>query len=99
MKITIHRYGGIAGTNEILGIIEVETLSAEKQKTVREALDRLKQQSRDHRPEGADFIKYELLVEDAARQHTVSFSDDGSEKAQQLVKLVTEIANAGKKQP
>jgi hypothetical protein len=97
VKITIHRYGGLVGTNEVLAIVDTQQLGAEKTKTVRDTLDRLTQLARKHNPAGADFVRYELLVEDAGKSSTVSFSDDGSETAIQLTKLVNTIAEAGKK--
>jgi hypothetical protein len=97
VKITIHRYGGLAGTNEVLAIVDTQQLRGEKTKTVRDALDRLTQLALKHHPAGADFVRYELLVEDAGKTSTVSFSDDGSETAVQLTKLVNAIAEAGKK--
>ena len=95
MQITIHRYGGFAGTQEV-NTVETGDLSAAQQKSIGEALDRLRKLSKEHNPVGADYIRYEIVVADPKGQQIISFSDDGSEKAQELIKLVTAISAGAK---
>jgi hypothetical protein len=97
MKITIHRYGGFAGTSEVLAILNVATLGAESQTATRASLERLQALAREHRPIGTDFMRYELLLEDSKGQQTISFADDGSQTAQKLVELVTQLVKAAEK--
>ena len=97
MKITIHRYGGLAGTSEVLAILNVATLTAESQTATRASLERLQSLARDHRPIGTDFVRYELLLEDSKGQQTISFADDDSETSRKLVALVTQLVKAAEK--
>ena len=91
MKITIHRSGGLAGAVGKPASLETAALGAEQQAAALSALDRLTQLVRDHHPVGADFIRYEILIEEAGRRRTLSFADDGSENAAQLVKAAQSI--------
>lgn len=94
MKITIHRRGGFAGTSETVAVKDSTTL-ATGAAALRAKVERIKQLSQEYHPEGADFLHYELLIEEPGSQAIISFADDGSDKARQLVALVNAIATAG----
>ena len=94
MRITIHRRGGYAGTEEVLAVLDAAERTA--------APDLLRQLGAllpRERPAGADFQRYEILVEDAAAAapRSLAFADDGSDPAQKLVELVNRLVALGKK--
>jgi hypothetical protein len=93
MRVTIRRKGGYSGESETLTVKDSTRLTSAEASTLHTTLDKLKSLADEHRPVGADFIKYELLIEDAGSKETVTFADDGSDKAQQLVQLVNTISN------
>ena len=94
MKLTILRHGGYAGTSETLAVKDSAGLAPAASVALRATVDRIKSLSQEHRPVGADFVRYELRIEEPGSQATISFADDGSDKARQLVELVNTISAA-----
>jgi hypothetical protein len=92
MRVTIRRKGGYGGESETLSIKDSTRLTPAEAATLQATLEKLKSLVREHRPVGADFVKYELLIEDSGSKETVEFADDESDKAQQLVQLVNTIS-------
>jgi hypothetical protein len=97
MKITIQRHGGFAGTNEVLDILDTKSLSAEREAAVRGVLGRMQRLEPSTRAVGADFIHHEILIEEGGAQQTLSFVDDGSDKAHELLELLNTILAANKR--
>ena len=93
MKITINRRGGFAGTSETLAVKDSNAV-VPTTTPLPAMVERIKRLSREYHPEGADFVHYDLQIEDSGSHATISFTDDGSEKAQELVKLVDAISSA-----
>ncbi len=91
MKITVRRYGGLAGISEIVAVKDtgVHAITAG---TLIQNVDRLRRLSENQHPEGADFIHYEVLIEERGTQELIKFADDGSEKARGLLEVVNTIA-------
>ena len=94
MKLTIVRHEGYAGTSETLAVKDSAVLAPAASVALRATVDRIKSLSQEHRPVGADFVRYELQIEESGSQATVAFKDDGSEIARQLVELVNTISAA-----
>ena len=92
MKITIQRHGGYAGTSELVATKDAAT--PESAAACRATVGQIKNLSRGHCPVGADFIRYELVIEDSGSRETISFADDGSDQARQLADLVSSLAGA-----
>jgi hypothetical protein len=92
MKLTIQRHGGFAGTSETLAVKDSTGLAPDASVAFRAMVDRIRSLSQEHHPVGADFVRYELRIDEPGAQATVSFADDGSDKARQLVELVNTIS-------
>jgi emfourin len=97
MKLTIRRYGGYAGTDEVLVALESKSLSADQEAALRALLERMQRLLPLEPGVGADFVHYEILVEQGGTQHTLVFTDDLSEQARQLVELTNQIVAIGGK--
>lgn len=96
MKITIRRSGGFAGGTETLASLELASLPGPAGAAIREALAALKSQAADFHPVGADFLKYEVTVENDAANQSMTIADDGSEKARSLIAIIDKIVAAAK---
>ena len=93
MRVTIHRHGGYAAVEEVLAVLE-----AAERTPAPDLLRQLGELIPRERPVGADFQRYEILVEDpAAPPRTLAFADDGSDAAQKLVALVNRLVALGKR--
>jgi hypothetical protein len=97
MKLTVRRYGGYAGTNEVLVVLDTKSLSAEKEGALRGVLERMQRLLPLDQAVGSDFIHYEILIEEGGAQHILLFTDDLSDKARQLVELTNKIVTMGEK--
>jgi hypothetical protein len=95
MKLTVRRYGGYAGTKEVLVVLDTKSLSAEKESALREVLEHMQRLFPLDPSVGADFMHYEILIEEGGAQHTLKFTDDSSDKARQLVELTNQIVAMG----
>jgi hypothetical protein len=97
MKLTVHCYGGYAGTNEVLVVLDSKSLSAENEAALRSVLERMQRLLPANQAAGADFVHYEILIEEPGAQQILLFADDGSDKARQLVELMNQIVAMGVK--
>jgi hypothetical protein len=97
MKLTVRRYGGYAGTNEVLAALDTKSLSAEKEAALRDLLERMQRLLPLDPSVGADFVHYEVLIEEGGAQQTLLFTDDLSDKARELVELTNQIVAIGAK--
>ncbi len=71
-------------------------LPASEAVALRTKVERIKRLSQRAQPsEGADFVQYELLIEDPGAMARIAFADDGSDKARELVDLVDAISETG----
>lgn len=86
MKITIRRSGGFAGITSQRIIDDTASLAPDQQAAVRAALTTLQQTAGATPAVGADFERYEVSVDDAGKQRTYAFVDDGSAPSQQLIR-------------
>ena len=92
MRVTIRRHGGFAGASETVAVKDSAQLASPDSAALRTTLVRIRKLAREHRAVGADLVNYELLIDDSGSQAVVSFADDGSEEAQQLVQLVNTLS-------
>jgi hypothetical protein len=97
MKLTIRRYGGYAGTDEVLVALESKSLAADQEAALRAVLERMQGLLPVKPGVGADFVHYEILVEQGGTQRTLAFTDDLSDQARQLVELTNQIVAMGAK--
>jgi hypothetical protein len=98
MKLTVRRYGGYAGINALLVVLDTKSLSAEKEVALRAVLERMQRLLPLDQAAGADFIHYEILIEQpGVAQQILLFADDESDKARQLVELTNKIVAMGEK--
>jgi hypothetical protein len=88
MEVTLSQQGGFAGTSET---ITKKNRTAEEAQ-LRPLLNQIKELAQKHQPVGADFVRYELSVKDAGSETIVSFADDGSDGARELMELANIIA-------
>ena len=75
-----------------MSVIDSTQLASAEAEALQRTLNQVKSLTREHKPEGFDFVKYELLVENSGAQDTISFEDDRSDRAQKLVQLVNTMA-------
>jgi hypothetical protein len=87
MEVTLRQHGGFAGTSSVV----TKKVGAESAQ-LRPLLDQIKDLAEKHNPVGADFIRYELSVKDSGTQTVISFADDGSDTARQLMELANKIS-------
>jgi hypothetical protein len=97
MKLIIRRSGGYAGTDEVLVVLESKSLSADQEAALRAILERIQRALPLAPAVGADFVHYEILVEQGGAQHSLVFTDDFSDQARQLVELTNQIVSIGGK--
>ncbi len=95
MIIQVTRSGGFAGLLDVFGPIETSRLDAS---VANELQTHLISCRFFHLPAqieatdvGADYLHYEISVEDGPKHHTVSFQDDMSEKTRGLMELISRV--------
>ena len=88
MEVSLSQHGGFAGTSEI---IAKKNLAADGAR-LRPLLNQIKALAQKHQPVGADLVRYELSVKDSGSETVVSFADDGSDTARELMELADKIA-------
>jgi hypothetical protein len=86
MEVTLRQKGGFAGTSAIIAKATAEPAR------VRPLLERMKELAEKHNPVGADLVRYELSIKDSGSEMLVSFADDDSDTARQLMDLANKIA-------
>lgn len=98
MEITLTKSGGYAGIQGEPVRIDTADLSegqrAELEHLVHET-DFFSLPTDVAGGEGADFLRYELTLEEGGRKHTVVFADDGSEETSTLRRLVERVEQFG----
>jgi emfourin len=94
MQVTIRRQGGFAGTTEIVAEKNFDLVPPTKAAELRATLDQIKRLAEHHRPVGADFLRYELSIDDSGSRLALSVADDGSDSSRHLVELINRIAAA-----
>jgi hypothetical protein len=96
MKVSIKRGGGFAGISEEIASLDTATLNqaaaSEVENLVRSANFFDLPSSPPGQRVGADFLKYEVTVTDAGRQHTLIFNDDGAPTTARLREFVERVA-------
>jgi hypothetical protein len=92
MKITVRRFGGFAGLDEILADVDTTRLSPADRARVEGEIHDLQfftlPSSGDDEPVGADFVRTEVTALDGAASHTVSYSDQNVASSSALRRFV-----------
>ena len=91
MRISVRQSGGFAGIDVELGSVDTASLAAAEADGIAEVLRRA---GFDQLPEnvpgaaGADFLRYDITLENQGRSRRVAFADDASEGSRRLLEVL-----------
>jgi hypothetical protein len=96
VRISVRQSGGFAGLGERIGPVDTSALPRDEAAEIESELQRLGFFSLPSADAsiGADLVRYEMTVADDGREHTVQFSDDGSDRSARLLDLIDRLRSS-----